>query len=97
VTIGKSIMLSAFERWLPYPVYKFVGGPFDGQSRAVRLIETANGMIAPPVWNVSEEITPPTVAEIAEPMVFDAPVQSFAYRFVATNLAHNAGHYEFVS
>jgi hypothetical protein len=86
-------IVDAFERWLPYPVYRFVGGPMDGKELTVSLIETSYGYIAPPVWEVYE--TPPadfSIGAVANNIV----VSVHRYRFVSANPAGNIGHYEHV-
>lgn len=96
---GKSRMFEALERWLPYPVYRFVGGPADGESRTVRLVETEAGMRAPEFVQVGQ-LPPVTITPKSQSMTLaecDAFMTVHNYRFVPTNRAHNAGHYEFVA
>lgn len=91
-----SDLLRAVRQWLPYHVYRFIGGPFDGQDIEVRLIETELGSIAPDVWNIAEPLPPPVIS--------DGPVDAYTemvpvhrYRFVPDAGRINVGHYRWIA
>lgn len=86
-------VVDAFRRWLPHPVYRFVGGPADGKTLAVDLIEMPHGLMAPEQWNI---------AEPAEFAITDKPPEDVSaievavhtYRFVPRGGSMNEGYYE---
>jgi hypothetical protein len=95
---GVMNIVEAFEAWLPYPVYEFRGGPFDGRRITVNLIRTDEGYIAPEVWWVH---LPIERIDFGVNEVTNAKVRVVSYRFVALYVhgrrSMNQGYYEFIS
>jgi hypothetical protein len=89
-------LVDTFARWLPRPVYRFVGGPADGKNLAVTLVETARGLVAPEALAVAE----PEFSEVSVSAdgAFKAECRIYAYRFVPSRrFGMNRGHYELAS
>lgn len=89
-------MLDAVRDWLPYPVYRFRGGPVDGDERTVRLIETEHGYVAPEYWQVAS----PSPARMPPTAPGDERMTVSVYRFEPLRIdgrrSQNRGFYEFV-
>lgn len=89
-------VVEAMRAWLPHPVYRFSGGPFDGQRLTVTLYETAGGMAAPEVWNLADPPSPPQPSAKPSTLAIDVVVQVHRYRFVHRPGSINEGHYEYM-
>lgn len=80
-------LVRAMQDWLPYPVYRFVGGPYDGKDLKVDMAKSDNGYTAPEIWRLK----PPLPKDFG-------PNDAFVpctYRFVCAGGHRNNGHYEF--
>jgi hypothetical protein len=94
-----STLAETFDKYLPYPVYEFRGGPVDGQKLKVDLIDLGEekGLIAPDFWHVSAPDLSLRVLEWAhDPFVMNRKVFTATYRFVRTIGYRNVGYYKFV-